>query len=180
MKAIHPKEKGRAPDKVIELNGKTHQFWQIDNADEMLHSRYMVAEIQELYLRAGLSEDFLKEIADILINLGMESKDFKTLRHDIVAVGQNLKGRISMLAERQMYEEMACVYFLMDDEPLEYIQSWQALKKEVWEASNERDFFIVKAFRLINDLPAISNEDILTAFQAVSERIAQLPTLKNL
>lgn len=179
MTPTHPKDL-RQPDKVISLNGQEYKFWRIDNADEMLHSRYMVAEIQELYIRAGISEDFLKEVAEILCDLATSNKDLKAIKHDVFAVGQNLKGRIGMIAERTMYAEMACVYYLMDDEPLEYVKSWQDKKKEVWEASGETDFFIEMAFVLINDLPNTSTTDILHVFQAVSERLEQLPTLRNL
>lgn len=179
MIPIHPKE-SRPPEKIINLNGNEYKFWLIDKADEMLHSRYMIAEIQELYIRTGVSEDFLKEIAEMLCDIATSNKDLKAIKNDIFTIGQNLKGRVGMIAERTMYEEMACVYYLMDDEPMEYIKSWQERKKEVWEASGERDFFIEGAFRLINDLPNISIKDIFHVLQGVSERLEQLPMLKNL
>jgi len=159
------------PIKVID----GHKFWLVSQADQMLHSRYMVAEIQELYIRSGLSQDFLLSIAQILIDRAMDAKDFRQFREDMIAVGQNLKGRLSFMAEAVMYEELACVYTLMDDEPLEYLPEWQVKKKSVWSA--DRDFFLCEAFKLIHSLNDISESDILAALLAADERIKQLPTL---
>ena len=176
MKATHP-SKRREPIKTFTLNGQTHKFYQIEQADEILHSRYMVAEIQELYIRAGISEGFLKEVAQILIDVAMDAKDLKKLREDVVSVGQNLKSRLGMIAEKRMYEELACVYFLMDDEPLEYDEQWQAKKKAVWRSANEADFFILQAFNKITPSANTLTSDILAVWQALEERLSQLPTL---
>lgn len=178
MNTTHPKKR-RKPIKTIELNGQTHEFYAIEQADEILHSRYMVAEIQELYIRAGISEGFLKEIARLLIDRSMEAKDLKQLREDMIAIGQNLEGRLGMIAERKMYEQLACVYFMMDDEPAEYDEDWAARKIAVWRAAGEADFFILKAFNLTQQSANISMKDILAVWQAVQERVSQLPTLPD-
>lgn len=154
-----------------------HKFYEIAQADQMLHSRYMVAEIQELYIRAGISEEFLQGISQLMIDRALDAKDFKQFREDVIAIGQNLKGRLGFIAEAKMYEELACVFFLMDDEPDEYQPEWQEKKKAVW--ASERDFFLFKAFERTNALGSFSMRDILAVFQAAAERIAQLPTLPN-
>jgi hypothetical protein len=154
-----------------------HKFYEIERADQLLHSRYMVAEIQELYIRAGISEEFLQGISQLMIDRAMDAKDFKQLREDVVAIGQNLKGRLGFIADRVMYEELACVFFLMDDEPDEYQAEWQEKKKAIW--SGERDFFLFRAFARTNDLGTFSMKDILAVFQAAGERTAQLPTLPS-
>ena len=178
MNTTHPKKRRKAA-KTLNVNGQEYNFYSIEQADEILHSRYMVAEIQELYIRAGISEDFLKEIAQLLIDKGMDSKDLKTLRTDLVSIGQNLKGRLGMIAERTMYEQLACVYFLMDDEPAEFDEEWQSRKLSVWRAAKEADFFILEAFKRTNDSQSISMKDILAVWQAVAERVSQLPILPS-
>lgn len=154
-----------------------HKFYEIAQADQLLHSRYMVAEIQELYIRAGISEEFLQGISQLMIDRALDARDLKQFREDVIAIGQNLKGRLGFIAEAKMYEELACVFFLMDDEPDEYLPEWQERKKAIWAA--ERDFFLCAAFRRTNESGVISTKDILAVFQAAAERIAQLPTLPN-
>lgn len=179
MNPTHPKKR-REPIKTITgLDGQVHQFYHIEQADEILHSRYMVAEIQELYIRAGISEGFLREIAGLIVDRSMEAKDLKSLKTDMIAIGQNLQGRIGMIAERKMYEQLACVYFMMDDEPAEYDEEWAARKIAVWRAAKESDFFILEAFKRTQDLQTTSMNDILAVWQAVAERLSQLPTLPN-
>lgn len=179
MTATHP-QKRRDPAKVITMpDGTTHSFYAIEQADEILHSRYMAAEIQELYIRAGISEAFLTEVSQLLIDRAMDAKDLKALRQDCIAIGQNLKGRLGMIAEREMYEQLACVYFLMDDEPAEMDEEWQRRKIAAWRSAGERDFFITEAFRRTTESASISMSDILAVCLAAEERIAQLPTLPS-
>jgi len=168
-----PPSKRRNPVKVI----GEHKFYDIQQADEILHSRFMVAEIQELFLRHGISEGFLREVCSILKDQAIEERDPKKLRENVIAVAQNLEGRLGMLAEKRAYEELACVYFLMDDEPAEYDEEWQAKKKAVWRSAGEADFFITGAFTRINASANISISDILAVWMAVRERHEQLPTL---
>jgi hypothetical protein len=137
----------------------------------------MVAEVQELYIRAGISQDFLTNISQLLIDRAFEIKDIKKLKEDVIAIAQNLKGRLGFIADMTMYEELACVLFLMDDEPFEYLPEWQERKKEIWK--NERDFFLLAAFNRVNQSGTISIKDITAVFQAAKERINQLPTLSN-
>lgn len=119
MNITHP-QKRREPIKVVMIDNVEHKFYEVQFADEILHSRYMVAEIQEMYIRYGISEDFLKQISQLLIDRSFEAKDLRTFQNDVVAIGQNLQSRIGMLAEKQMYLELACVYFMLEDEPAEY------------------------------------------------------------
>lgn len=175
MTPIHPKHRGEVIKTIKDDQGIEHNFYLISNADEILHTRYMVAEVQELYIRAGLSQEFLIGFSQLLIDRAMEAKDLKQLKEEMVIMGQNMKGRLSFMAELKMYEELACVLFMMDDEPAEYLPEWQERKKEVWE--KERDFFLFKAFVRINPSQNISMKDILAVFKAVDERLAQLPTL---
>lgn len=166
----HPKDRSE-PVKVID----GHKFWKIDFADEVLHTRFMVAEVQELYIRAGISQEFLEQIAQLMIDRALEAGDLKKFREEMIAIGQNLKGRLGMIADMAMYEELACVYFMMDDEPFEYTAEWQVKKKQVWK--DNKDFFLSTVFALINGSEITSPSDILTVFQAVKERLQQLPTL---
>ena len=170
MTPTAPKTK-REPIKTI---GK-HKFYEIQQADEILHTRYMVAEVQELYIRAGMSQDFIGGMCDLMIQRSMDAKDLQTLKNDITAIGMNMKGRLGFMASMKMYEELACVYFMMDDEPAEYLPEWQAKKKAVW--AKDRDFFLHVAYLRMNGSQDISMTDIIAAFQAVEERLAQLPTL---
>lgn len=175
MKPTHPRET-QEPIKII----GEHKFYDIRQSDQLLHSRYMMAEVQEMYIRSGLSEDFLKGISQLIIDRSMDAKDLKGLREDMMAIGQNLKGRIGFIAEAKMYERMACVYFMMDDEPDEYSEAWANDKIAVWRAAKQESFFIEEAFKRITNLADISTTDILAALIAASERIAQLPELTHL
>ena len=62
MQPQHP-SKTQQPIKII----GEHKFYDIRNADQILYNRFMVAEIQELYIRAGISEAFLKEVSQFKI-----------------------------------------------------------------------------------------------------------------
>ena len=172
MTPTHPKYTSQVAKQIGE-----HKFYLVNNADEILHTRYMVAEVQELYIRAGISEEFLKGIAQLIIDQSLNSKDLNTLRSDMIAIGHNLQGRLGFIAEQKMYEELACVMFLMDDEPFEYLPEWQERKKAVWQ--KDKNFFLSEAFKVVNPSGSTSIANIMTVFQAVSERIAQLPTLTN-
>ena len=175
MTPTHPKKR-RNPIKLI----GEHKFYDIQQADEILHSRFMVAEIQELFLRHGISEGFLREICGILKDQALEERDAKKFRENVIAVAQNLEGRLGMLAEKRAYEDLACVYFLMDDEPAEYDEEWQSKKKAVWRSAGETDFFTTEAFKRTNASVSISMSDILAVWVAVRERHEQLPTLPGL
>lgn len=173
MTPTHPKYTAKP---IKEIDG--HKFYLINAADEILHTRYMVAEVQELYIRSGISQEFLQGICELMIDRALEVKDIKQLKEEVIAIGQNLKSRLGFIASMQMYEEMACVYTMMDDEPAEYLPEWQAKKKEIWK--KERDFFLFTAFNRINVSQSTSMKDITAVFQAVSERLAQLPTLPQI
>ena len=61
MQPQHP-SKTQQPIKVI---GK-HKFYDIRQADQILRTRYMVAEIQEIFIRSGVSQGFMEGIAQLL------------------------------------------------------------------------------------------------------------------
>lgn len=170
MNPTLPKVK-RQPVKTI---GK-HKFYEVMQADEILHTRYMVAEVQELYIRAGMSQGFIEGMCDLMIQRAMDAKDLQLLKNDITAIGMNMKGRLGFMASMAMYEELACVYFMMDDEPAEYLHEWQVKKKAVW--AKDKDFFLSRAYERMNGSQDISATDIIAAFQAVEERLQQLPIL---
>jgi hypothetical protein len=170
MTPTHP-QKTQQPIRII----GEHKFYDIRQADQILRSRFMVAEIQEIYIRSGISEGFLKEISKLLIDRALDAKDMRQLKQDVIAIGQNLQGRLGMLAEKKMYEELACVYFMLEDEPEEYDQEWQTKKKSIWK--EDSDFFIMEAFNSINASQTTSAKDLLAVWQAVEERINQLPQL---
>ena len=170
MTPTHP-QKTHQPIRIIGED----KFYDIRQADQILRSRFMVAEIQEIYIRSGISEGFLKEISKLLIDRSLDAKDMRQLKQDVIAIGQNLQGRLGMLAEKKMYEELACVYFMLEDEPEEYDPIWQAKKKAIWK--EDADFFIMEAFNSINASQTTSARDLLAVWQAVEERINQLPQL---
>lgn len=173
MQPIHP-QKTQEPIKII----GEYKFYDIRQADQILRSRFMVAEIQEIYIRSGISEGFLKEISKLLIDRALDAKDIRQLKQDVIAIGQNLQGRLGMLAEKKMYEELACVYFMLEDEPEQYDPTWQARKKAIWK--EDADFFIFEAFNSMNASQATSMKDLLSVWQAVEERISQLPQLTQM
>lgn len=174
MTPTHPNQR-RKPIKVI----GEHQFFAIELADEMLHSRFMVAEIQELFIRMGISEPFMVEMIKLLKQQAFDAKDLNKLRESVLTIAQNFEARLGMIAEKQAYENLACVYFMMDDEPAEFNEQWAEKKKAVWRSAGEADFFTIEAFKRTNALANTSTSDILAVWMAVSERISQLPTLKE-
>lgn len=171
MNPQHPKVRQSKPDRVID----GHSFWFVKELDEVLHQRYALAEIQMIYLRSGISQPFLREMMQTLIDRALNFKNPDTFRGEVIAVAQNIQGRIDYIAEQKAYEELACVLTLMDDEPDTYLPEYQLKKKAVWSKdAKDRDFFLFRAFRLVNDLNEISEKDITAVWQAVSERINQL------
>lgn len=181
MKPITPQQKRKDPFRTIETETGPVNFYKIELADEILHPRYMEAEIQEVYIRSGIGEDFLSGMIDLLIDRAMSVNDIKQLKSDVMAIAQNLQGRVKQLSEKSLYEELACVYFMLDNEPVEFDPEWSAKKKAIWRAHpEERDFFILQAFRLTNSYQNLSDNDILNAFQAVDERISQMPILPEM
>ena len=178
--AISPQFTGQPAKVILDKDGNEHKFYEIEQADQILHTRYMMAEVQEMYIRSGLSEEFLKSMAQLIIDRAMKAKDVKQLQEDMIAIGQNLKGRIGFIAEAKMYERMACVYFMLEGEPTDYQESWQQKKVAIWRAADEQDFFIIAAFNRTTNLANTSDTDILSALIAASERISQLPTTQTL
>lgn len=178
MKPITPQQKRREPIRTIQTDNGPVNFYQIEQADELLHSRYMEAEIQEVYIRTGIGEEFLSKMIELLMDRVMNSNDLRTIKTDVLAIAQNLQGRVKQLGEMSLYEDLACVYFMMEGEPTEMDNEWSAKKKAIWGAHPEhRDFFILQAFRLTGSYQTLSDRDILNAFQAVEERVSQLPML---
>jgi len=173
---MHPEHpnKTQQPIKVI----GEHKFYDVRNADQIPHTRFIVAEVQEIFIKMGISEAFLSEMMDELLNVALDGKRTPfEVKNDVTIIANNIKGRLGMLSERTAYEELACVYFMMDNEPMEYDKEFQQKKKSVWRDAGEQDFFTVLAFRITNNLQTISEKDILSALLAVSERVAQLPQL---
>ena len=178
MKPITPQQKRKEPFRTIQTDSGPVNFYRIELADEILHPRFMEAEIQEIYIRTGIGEEFLSQMIDLLIDRVMNSNDLKVIKTDVMAIAQNLQGRVKQLAELDLYEDLACVYFLMEGEPNEMDMDWTAKKKAIWRAHpEERDFFILQAFRRTGNYQTLSDRDILNAFQAAEERVNQLPML---
>lgn len=176
MDAIHPKKR-REPIKVINYKGVDYKFFEVHLADELLYKRYIQAEIQEMFIRHGISESFLTKIAELIEDTALNTSDIKKLRSDMIAIAHNLQGRLGMIADREMYADLACVYFMLENEGDDIDEQTNNLKKEIWRASGEYDFFIFEVFKRINTSPNTSMSDLLAVYQAVEERISQLPTL---
>jgi len=177
MKPVNAWETSQPVRVVTTPDKKKHEFYEITQSDQILHSRYLMAEIQEMYIRMGISEEFMKRVSQLLIDRAMEAKDLKALKEDVIAVGQNLKGRLGFIAEAKMYERMACVYYVMKGEPAEWSEEWQAKKVQIWKEGKDSEFFIMAAFRRTTALADISDSDILAALTAAGERIMQLPQI---
>ena len=176
MEAIHPKKR-REPVKVINHNGKEYKFYEVNFADEIMYQRYIMAEIKEMYIRFGLSESFIKQLVDIIEDKTLNTNDLKELKTDILAITSNLKNRIGMIAERRFYAELACVYFMLEDEPVEFDEEINRNKIKLWKESGEYDFFMLEAFKRTNASQNILQKDLLRVFQAVEERVKQIPEL---
>ena len=178
MKPITPQQKRKDPFRTIQTDSGPVNFYRIELADEILHPRFMEAEIQEVFIRTGVGEEFLSSMIDLLMERAMAATDLKILKKEAIAIAQNLEGRVKQLSEMSLYEDLACVYFMMEGEPNEVDKDWSAKKKAIWRAHpEERDFFILQAFRRTGNYQTLSDRDILNAFQAAEERVNQLPML---
>lgn len=171
MHTNRPKE----PIKVI----RGHKFYALDKADTILHARYLMAEIENMYLQQGISSGYLREITNLLIDRAFNTTDINKLKTDIIAIAENINNRVGMLSEMKYYEKLATILFLMDDEPHEYNEEYQAQKIKVWsEKKEDRIFFCLEAYKYFNTLANISTTDIIDAWMALNERIEQLPNIK--
>lgn len=170
---------GNKPIKTINYKGVDYNFYECRNEGELIRKRFMVAEIQELYLRHGVSEKFLTTITEYLQTIAMDSnKPVPELRKEVIAIATNLQQRIGMIAEKSMYKKLACVYFTIDEEPDEYMPKYEALKLEIMASDPEsEDFFLCEAYKYMNESVLTSTKDILKIFYAIAERIEQLPTI---
>ena len=178
MNQIPPQQKRKDPFRTIQTDSGPVNFYRIELADEILHPRFMEAEIQEVFIRTGVGEEFLSSMIDLLMERAMAATDLKILKKEAIAIAQNLEGRVKQLSEMSLYEDLACVYFMMEGEPNEVDKDWSAKKKAIWRAHpEERDFFILQAFRRTGNYQTLSDRDILNAFQAAEERVNQLPML---
>lgn len=172
---------GRKPVKSLKYRNKTYHFYDIRQADEIIHSRMIRAEVIMTYLRFGISQEFLTHIAKMLNDLALNEKDFDKIRKDIMAIGLNIEGRLGYMAEAKQYIDLACVYFMIEGEPDEYNEDWQDLKRRVLNANPEDKFFFVQeAMKSINPLIATSEIDIENVLEMAKVRISQLPILTNL
>lgn len=165
-----PPKKTQEPIKII---GK-HKFYDIRLADQILYTRFVKAETDMMYIRMGLSESFLKTIMSEMKTIILDGKMSPTdLKNNLLIAVNNIDARIGMIAEKTFYEELACVYILMDDEPAELDPEWQAKKKRIWRDAGELDFFTLLAFKITNGLKDISEKDILSVWVALNERLSQ-------
>ena len=169
MTPTHPK-KTQEPLKVI----GGHKFYDIRLADKILYNRFVKAETDMMFIRMGLSEAFLKTIMAEMKGVILDGKKSVTdLKNDLLIAVNNIDARIGMIAEKKMYEDLACVYVMMEGEPAELDPEWQEKKKRIWRDAGETDFFTLLAFKITNNLKDISEKDILSVWQALSERLSQ-------
>lgn len=168
MKPNRPTE----PIKIID----GHKFYALDKADTLLHSRYLLAEIENMFIQHGVSKDFLMNIIDLLTERATNNNNINEIKKDIFAIAENLRNRIGMLSEMRYYEKLATILFLMDEEPNEYKEENQKEKIKVWSKNeNDRVFFCLEAYKFFNKLSSISTIDIISAWEALNERLIQLP-----
>ena len=162
----------------IKVGKKLHKFFDIKDAGEIIYSRFVLAEIETMYIRFGLSREFLKGIATLLKKLSREEKDFNKLQDDIMKIALNVEGRLGLLAETKQFEKLATIYYKLENEPDEYLESWAQKKIDIWNTSpKDRDFFLSEVIQYTNKLSNISMKDILATLKASQLRLDQLPTL---
>lgn len=170
MIPTHPK-KTQEPLKII----GGHKFYDIRLADQILYNRFVKAETDMMFIRMGLSEEFLKTIMGEMKEVILDGKKSVTdLKNDLLIAVNNIEARIGMIADKKFYEDLACVYVMMDDEPAELDPEWQAKKKCIWRDAGEVDFFTLLAFKITNGLKDISEKDILSVWVALKERLSQI------
>lgn len=165
------------------FNNKKFMFHLVDEADELLNSRFVMGNVTEMYIRFGLSREFLKQICSLLKDQGKDQNiEKEVLQENIMKIAFNIEGRLGMLAETAQYEQMACIYTRLEYdgemEPAEYVQSWQQTKMDIWSSNKQlRDFFLCMAIKRTHELENMSKNDILAVLKTIEAKVHQLPTL---
>lgn len=171
--------------KKVKLGGNEYTFYMLDLASDILHSRHIQGKVADMYIRFGLSREFLQNISGLLKKESRAAKDLDSLQDLCAKIAFNIEERLGLLAETKQYEELACIYTkvkINDElEPDEYIESWQQKKKDVWSSDKKlRDFFLSKVMKQSELLKDLSTSDIIHALKVAEARISQLPILANL
>lgn len=182
MKPTPPKKR---PVKSGEYDNKKYKFFLLDEADETLNARYIMGNVEEMYIRFGLSRQFLEGICEMLIEQGKsESNSKEVVQENILKIALNVKDRLGMLAETKQYENLALIYTKLEYdeemEPDEFSSSWQKLKADIWSSDKAlRDFFLCMAIKRTHDLKGMSKKDIMTVLKRMEAKVLQLPILVN-
>lgn len=168
--------------KEAEYKGNKYKFYEVEDASEILHERHIMGQVADMYIRFGLSRDFLKGMASMLKKASRSADSIEDLQDTCTKIAFNIEERLGLIAETKQYEELACIYSRVEIngemEPEDFVESWQEKKKIVWNANKKlRDFFLSKAVKRSHELSNMSQKDILHVLKLAEQRVNQLPTL---
>lgn len=172
--------------KAGEFNKKKYKFFLLGDADKTLNQRYVMGNVEEMWIRYGFSREYMRNMVKLMITQGKD-KDIKkeALQNNILKIAFNIEGRIGMLAETKQYEQLALIYTRLEYdgemEPEDFAQSWQQKKLDIWSSNKAlRDFFLCMAIKRTHDLKAMSKKDIINVLRQIEAKAAQLPKLASI
>lgn len=155
-------------------------FCQFKNAPEMTYKRFFSATIHDRFIRMGFTDSYLTKIIDLIINLSFDkTKTEQELREAFGTIGLSLRQRHGYVTSEDPFLRLACVYFVLPDEPLdECNDSWTDKKIALWNSDPDaKDFFLQKAFESTMKQPGISIPDMKHYFEIAEQRESNIPTL---
>lgn len=153
-----------------------HQWWEFEEPLRMPTARGVEGEFAAEWAKLHLTpDDLLAYIAD------MKAKYDKGLVGDMYVVLDNLHARAKAMADKRSLQELAKVYFLIDDEPIGWPTAEHTARKEkAWaEDPAAQGFFLRTAFVYTHGYSEVSGIDILTYLRAIEMLRYQTPAVLN-
>ena len=133
-------------------------------------TRALAAEVATRFADMNITKTTFKELI-------AKMKEFAN-SGDVVslfAILSEIEFRLDFVGEEETLIELISIYYLIDGEPSELVQSFQDKKKSVLKDDKDaRAFFLSRVFQLITNYSALSETDFLKYLnlnQAAAERL---------
>jgi len=165
--------------KLCYTDAQGNNYYEFIDDFHMPYKRFVTAQLQERYVRFGLTHGVLDTMAKACERMAMDAASKpEQLRKFIMTLGLNIEQRLGYMAGEDAYMQLAGVFYLIEGEPLDPEQGWFQKKKDIWHNDPAaKDFFLHGAFVKSSGLAETSIQDMKTFFQVAAERENIIPTL---
>lgn len=155
-------------------------YYEFVNEGMMTYKRFMSAQVNERSIRLGLTPEFLNEAITKGLDIVYNGKhNERELREMFGAIFLAMKARAGFVCDEDQYLRLACVYYLIEGEPVDEVNEQFTLHKIKMLAENPdaKDFFLQGAISKTYVLTTVSLDVMKDCFAMATQRTEIAPTL---